>query len=265
MTTPREMGWQEAIMAVLQDADVPLKYDAITRIIGERGLRTLTGANPARTVNGNLSHMTNPDHQWYDGRIQRLGGGVFQLAAPDDLAPEPEPEENGIDGGEPGESQNRIVGVPAFGLYWEKDKVSWNSRRILLGRQATGSDPVNFANQQGVYLLHKDRSIAYVGQATASLYNRLSSHSRDRKSVRWDRFSWFGFRDVDGETGELLPMPGEVTPAHLINILEAVLIEALEPPVNGQRGNYLGAQYEQVTDRATAQRQARELLQNLIG
>ena len=265
MTTPREMGWQEAIVAVLQDAAGPLKYDAITRIIGERGLRPLTGATPAATVSGNLSHMTNPDHQWYDGRIQKArAGAVFQLAVPDDLAPEPEPEDDDIDGEEPGESQNQMVGVPAFGLYWEKDKVGWNSKQIL-GRQGPGSDLVNFADQQGVYLLHKDRSIAYVGQATDNLYNRLRYHNRGHKSVRWDRFSWFGFRGVDSETGELLEMPGEATSAHLINILEAVLIEALEPPVNGQRGNYLGAQYEQVTDRATAQRQALELLQNLIG
>ena len=262
MTTPREMGWQEAIMAVLQDADGPLKYDAITHIIGERGLRILTGATPATTVNSYLSSMTNPSHQWYDGRVQKVGRGVYQLAVPDDL--EQEPEEDDIDDGELDESQNRIVGVPAFGLYWDKDKVHWNSGQIL-GRQTPESNPVNFADQQGVYLLHKDRSIAYVGRTIDSLYRRLRSHSRDRKSVRWDRFSWFGFRDVDGVTGQLLEMPSEATPTHLINILESVLIEALEPPVNGRRGDYLGLQYEQVPDQDIAQRQTRAFLQNLIG
>ena len=262
MTTPREMGWQEAIMAVLQDADGPLKYDAITRIVGARGLRTLTGANPAGTVRGNLSHMTNPSHRSYDSRIQRVSEGVFQLTALDDL--EPEQDEDDIDGGEPGESQNWIVGVPAFGLYWEKGKVGWNSNQIL-GRQGLGADPVNFADQQGVYLLHKDRSIAYVGRTTDGLYARLSRHAKNHKSVRWDRFSWFGFRDVDDETGKLLPMPGEATSAHLINILEAVLIEALEPPVNGRRGEHLGTQYEQMPDQDIAQKQTHEFLKNLVG
>ena len=93
MTTPRETGWRDVITAVLQDAEGPLKYDAITRIIGAHGLRTLTGADPAGTVRGYLSHMTNPDHQWYDSRIQRLDGGFFQFEVPDYLASEPEPEE----------------------------------------------------------------------------------------------------------------------------------------------------------------------------
>lgn len=264
MTTPREMGWQEAIITVLQDADGPLKYDAITQAIGERGIRTLTGATPAFTVNAYLSNMTNPDHQWYDGRIQKVGRGVFQLATLDDPFPMAEREEDDTDDDEPGEHQNRIIGVPAFGLYWEKDKVGWNSGQIL-GRQTHNASSVNFADQQGVYLLHKDREIAYVGQTTASLYRRLRYHQRDLKAVRWDRFSWFGFREVDGETGQLQPMPGEISPSHLINILEAVLIEALEPPVNGQRGAYMGVQYEQVPDLVIAQQQTRAFLRNLMG
>ncbi len=48
--TTRETGWQEAIITVLQDTDGPLKYDAITQIIGERGLRALTGATPANSL-----------------------------------------------------------------------------------------------------------------------------------------------------------------------------------------------------------------------
>ena len=264
MTTQREAGWQEAIIAVLQDAGGPMRYDAITQIIGERGLRTLTGATPATTVNAYLSNMVNPDHAWYDSRVLKVGRGVFQFDAPDPLSAEVDQEDAGLDYEEPGEHPNQIVGVPAFGLYWEKEKVGWNSGEIL-GRQTHDSTPVNFADQQGIYLLHKDRSVAYVGRTTNSLYQRLRSHSRDHKSVRWDRFSWFGFRDVDGQSGQLLPMAGEVTPEQLINILEAVLIEALEPPVNGRRGDYLGLQYEQIPDRAIAQWQTRAFLQNLIG
>ncbi len=67
--TNREIGWREAILTVLEDADAPLKYDVITQMIGERGLRTLTGATPADTVNSYLSQMIRSDHSWYDSRV----------------------------------------------------------------------------------------------------------------------------------------------------------------------------------------------------
>lgn len=264
MTTPQEIGWQEAIVAVLTAVDGPLKYDAITQLIEERGLRTLTGATPANTVNAYLNGMTKSGHQWYDSRVSKVGRGIYQLAAADDDVLAEEPEIYDLDEEEQTENSNRIVGVPAFGLYWEKDKVRWNSGQIL-GRQTHNSSTVNFADQQGVYILHKDRSVAYVGRTTDSLYGRLRVHSRDHKAVRWDKFSWFGFRDIDGEKNEMKPMPAEIEPANLINILESVLIEALEPPVNGRRGDYLGVQYEQVPDPTIATQQSRAFLQSLIG
>ena len=259
--TTRETGWQEAIVAVLEDADGPLKYDAITQIIGERGLRTLTGATPADTVNAYLSQMIRPGHQWHDSRIRKVGRGIFELVTSggDILTEEPETDDDDQSG-----NPNRIVGVPAFGLYWEKDKVRWNSGEIL-GRQTHNSSIVNFAAQQGVYILHKERSVSYVGRTIDNLYGRLRTHSRDHKSVRWDRFSWFGFCNVDDHTAELKPMPSEVTPAHLISILESVLIEALEPPVNGRRGDYLGVQYEQVPDPEIATQLSRAFLRSLTG
>ena len=265
--TTRETGWQEAIITVLQDTDGPLKYDAITQIIGERGLRTLTGATPANTVNAYLNGMTNPGHQWYDNRVQKVGRGVYQLATPDDAIPGDDSEADEWDDDEQVNNPDWIVGVPAFGLYWEKDKVRWNSGQIL-GRQTQNASTVNFADQVGVYILHNDRSVAYVGRTTDSLYARLRSHSRDHKAVRWNRFSWFGFRDVndvDNGSTQLAPMPSQIDPAHLINILESVLIEALEPPVNGRRGDFLGTQYEQVPDSTIAIQQSRAFLQNLIG
>lgn len=268
MTTPSEIGYREAILIVLQDADGPLKYDTITQIIGERGIRTLTGATPAITVNAYLSNMTNPDHQWYDERISRLGRGWFEFIR-DDAVSAVEADHDDLDdqdADEEAENPNKIVRVSAFGLYWEKGQVSWRSREIL-GRQPGATLSVNFADQKGVYILHNDRSIVYVGRTTDSLYARLRYHNRDtdRKSVRWNKFSWFGFRDVNPDTGELMPLPGEIDPFHLITILEAVLIEALEPPVNGRRGDYIGTPYQQVIDPKVAQSQARSLLQNLIG
>ena len=83
--------------------------------------------------------------------------------------------------------------------------------------------------------------------------------------MRWDRFSWFGFCGVDEESGELRSMPDQVDSVHIIGILEAVLIEALEPPINGRRGDYLGTECKQVPDPEIAKEQSRSFLQDLTG
>ena len=187
--------------------------------------------------------MVNQDDKDYDGRIRKadnVGKGYYEYVTFDSPADDDAPlrEDSILDDEEQDHDPNHIVRVPAFGLYWEKDKVRWNSREVL-GCLAKGSRKVNFAEQKGVYLLHNGRSVAYVGRTTDSLYGRLWAHHRDHKSMRWDRFSWFGFCDVN-ESGSLEPMPAQADSAHLISILEAVLIEALEPPVNGRRGDFLG-------------------------
>ena len=57
--TSSEMTWQEAIIKVLEDAEEPLDYNKITRLIGEQGLRSLSGATPASTVSSNLSSLAS--------------------------------------------------------------------------------------------------------------------------------------------------------------------------------------------------------------
>lgn len=268
--TPDEMKWKDAIIKVLQDADRLLHYREITQLIGDRGLRSLTGATPWNTVGSSLSSMVNRDDKDYDSRIRKtdeVGRGCYEYVTFDSASDDDAPlvEDSILDNEEQDHDPNHIVRVPAFGLYWEKDKVRWNSGEIL-GCLATGSRKVNFAEQKGVYLLHNGRSVAYVGRTTNSLYERLRAHNkeRDHKSVRWDRFSWFGFCDVN-ESDELEPMPAQVDSAHLISILEAVLIEALEPPVNGRRGDFLGNPYKQVPDPEIAREQSHSFLQNLTG
>ena len=253
--TSREMDWQEAIITVLQDAGEPLHYQRITELIGERGLRKLSGATPANSVVGYLSRMTTEGNLIYDERIQRVARGVYVFADPTNPAPEPQQDEDVADTEEfdtidEGQSAtaSQIVSVPAFGLYWEKAKVNWGRGSSgILGRQAAGSEEIDFSEQHGVYLLHKDRSVVYVGRTTDSLRKRLDWHNRDVKAPRWNQFSWFGFRGVD-DTGQLNPLPGEIDTGHFVAILESVLIEALEPPVNGRRGDYMGVLYEQVSD-----------------
>ena len=260
--TPDEMPWKDAIIKVLQDADRPLHYREITQLIGDRGLKSLSGATPDMTVNSRLHSMLEPNHSLFDDRIRKTGKGTFEFLNPDSVQPEEEPT---IDDEEQDHDPNHIVRVPAYGLYWEKEKVRWGSGDIL-GRLAKGATVFNFAEQKGVYLLHNRSSVAYVGRTTDSLYARLHAHNRNRdhKSMRWDSFSWFGFRDVK-DNGELNPMPDQVDSAHLISILEAVLIEALEPPINDRRGDFLGIQYKQVPDHEIAKEQSRSFLQDLTG
>ena len=246
MTTQKSGTWKDAIISVLQDADKPLHYRRITEIIGERGLRTLSGATPELTVSSQLSRMIDEGHPFYDERIRKVGLGVFQLASSGDVTvPEQKPDD--LDGKEQDSNPDMIVQVPAFALRWDRHKVDWKYPRIQ-GRQ-NQKHPVNFAEQQGVYILHDDSTVVYVGRTTDNLYNRLREHDRDdHKSARWNKFSWFGFRGVDDQTGRLTMMPTKVNPKSLVSILESVLIETLKPTVNQRRGDYLGIQYEQVTD-----------------
>lgn len=251
MTSP-EMSWQDAIATVLQDSGEPLHYQRITELIDERGLRSLSGSTPVATVRGLLSQMTTQGSRSYDERIQRFTRGVYVYLDPTDPDPSNVQEDSGessdlID--DQSDESSGITGVPAFGLYWEKEKVNWGRGSSgILGRQTTGSQRVDFSDQQGVYILHKDRAVVYVGRTTDSLRARLDWHNKDRKAPRWNQFSWFGFRDVDEGTGNLKPLPTDMESRHLVTILESILIEALEPPVNGRRGDYMGVLYEQVSD-----------------
>lgn len=234
MTTPREMGWQDAISAVLTDAEGPLDYNEITRRIGERNLRTLTGATPATLVNRNLGLMVD------DRKVARIGRGLYALpeaaqrAEAEAVAEETEAEAAAV-------SFDKFT-VKAYGLYWDRNLVDWSpTNGALWGQQNEKSSPVNFADQDGIYLLHKGSEIAYVGQTRtvrgqSGLYGRLRYHHSDRrKSDRWDAFSWFGFKPVD-EKGELVTAPDGGNLADVIDVIEAVFIESFMPRLNMRAG-----------------------------
>ena len=65
---------------------------------------------------------------------------------------------------------------------------------------------------------------------------RLYEHTIDRLGSRWNRFSWFGLLNVTDD-GKLVETQIKVTLPSLIATLEALLIEALEPPQNRKRGD----------------------------
>ena len=258
--TTGNLSWQDAIIRVLEDAGEPLHYQDITNRIGQQRLRDLTGAAPAGTVNSLLSQMIRDEDRY---SVRKVGRGIFKSAAPSlgDTIESDESDEIDEDQSE----DEGIILVSAFGLYWERDKVRWNSNAIL-GRQASNSVPVNFAEQQGVYLLHNGRTVVYVGRTTSgTLYNRLRSHNNasDSKALRWDSFSWFGLRGVDNESGTLTSFDSNISMSELIIVLESVLIEALEPPTNARRGDRMGELYQQVIDPQIQEQMRRDYFASL--
>ena len=250
------LSWQKAIFQVLEDAGEPLHYQEITNRIGQQSLYDFSNsATPAATVRSNLSRMVKPGDSIHDDRIRRIAPGIYYLGefSLDDDDQEADEGQTDVE---------RSALVPAYGLFWDKDYVSWKSGKIL-GRQIADAESVNFADQQGVYLLHRDNSVVYIGKTTDNLYGRLRYHNR-QKNLRWNKFSWFGLREVS-DNAELGELPLNFTVSDLITILESVLIEALEPPINGRRGDRMGEIYEQVVDPQVAKDRAISLLRAAVG
>lgn len=256
MTTSRETGWDEAIMEVLRDTEEPMAASDITRLIGEGNLRPLTGAKPVNTVHGRLSSLAS------QGKVSKTSRGLYALPETAQRSEAVEAAETAA--AEAAAADPQKLTVKAYGLYWNRSLTDWDpTHGQVLGRQASGGGtPINFADQDGIYLLHSGTEIVYVGQsytpgtASTGLYSRLQSHHKDhRKTDRWDTFSWFGFRPVDDATFQLLPTPDSTTARDAINMLEAILIEGLMPRLNMRAGedtkDWLKSnQYFQVEDPA---------------
>ena len=260
-----EMSLQDAVRLVLREASEPLHYREIADIIAAERYREAMGATPDKTVAAALSAMRrNGENYSMPGRPgyyvhAPLAVGQAASASPDDRGEDDDPTDD---------SQVRIQ---AYGLYWERDKVEWDAGRgqiELLGRQNRAAQPVDFADQQGVYLLHQMQTVTYVGRTAATqngLFGRLRDHVKNpRRSGRWDRFSWFGLRPVN-EDATLGNAPQVLTTDLLITILEAVLIETYLPSFNDKSGDLMGELYEQVIDPDIAKERAAELLRDAMG
>jgi hypothetical protein len=165
-----ELGWKEAIITVLRAANAPMHYAEIAEQVFERGLRTNQTATPAATVAATVSESLKYDEHSPFVKVSR---GVFALSgvatetsviAPEDPSAVESSEATGL--------------VNAFGMFWNRVKVHWVTEPRILGQQQTGSTPVNFCEQRGVYLLHDDQGVVYVGRATdQGLGRRLQQHT----------------------------------------------------------------------------------------
>ena len=242
MTT--ELTWKEAIIKILSSSSTPLRSNEITEKIISEGLRTTFGATPTATVNSTI--YTSIQHDGEKSPYILVSKGLFMLKErsfsdtvfPEKLTPAISEAEE--------EEQYSIVS--SFGMFWKRDAVEWSSTPKLLGIQKKGATVVNFSKQIGIYLLYDGREVIYVGRTVDALGKRLYKHTTDRMSVRWDRFSWFGLLPVSDD-GSLDALPAQYNATKLIPVLEAILIEALEPRQNREQGDGLmDVEYLQKTD-----------------
>lgn len=245
-----DLKWKEAIQKVLQEEKKSLHYTVIAELIAERGYRKSLGATPQDTVSANLTTDINAnkeksifakvDKGYYILR-KFLDDGTQLLTSEEEL----QEVETTIET-KPAKARYKIIN--AFGIYWNRNLVHWKTIPELLGVQQIGASEVNFKDQIGIYLLHDSRETIYVGQAIEqTLGQRLKNHTTDRLGGRWDRFSWFGFYPVN-ENGNLnLDIKfKDLTVQHLGDILEAILIESIEPRQNRKQGNlFYGLEYLQ--------------------
>ena len=258
-----KLTWREAALKVLQDAGTALHYSEITDRIIEGSLKETVGATPAATVGALLYTWAKEP----DAPVEQVGKGLFRSRPRQEAAPR-EPggsAETGTDRPEDGPLDDGGL-VRAFGMFWQRARVIWDGKGRLLGQQRSEAKPVDFAAQIGVYLLHdRDRTV-YVGRAADGLFARLRAHTRDRLSGRWDRFSWFGLRGVDAESGSLRTAVERCSESVVLETLKAILIESLEPPLNRRRGDGLEAlESVQVEDPEIEKRRSRSLLEALAG
>lgn len=167
--------------------------------------------------------------------------------------------------------------IQSYGLLWKAENVFWGAGSnpgALFGvaARARRSEPVDFRDQVGIYVLYDGHRMIYVGQAGSGnryLFKRLRSHRRDVLAGRWDTFSWFGLRRVLG-SGRLSTVNRRSRSAlsSTLNHIEAVLIAAAEPALNRQGGRFgrSATRYLQVRDERlglTDQQMIREVWEQL--
>lgn len=242
-----ELKWKDAIVKVFEDEKKALHYTDIAELIAERGYRKSLGATPQDTVSANMTTDINTNKE--KSIFAKVDKGIYILRKFLDDSSElvNEETEDEIATTEKVKKERYKI-INAFGIYWNRNLVHWKTTPDLLGIQQIGASEVNFKDQIGIYLLHDSRETIYVGQAIEqTLGQRLKNHTTDRLGGRWDRFSWFGFYPVN-ESGKLLTdiKLDNITVQNLGDILEAILIESIEPRQNRKQGNlFFGLEYLQ--------------------
>lgn len=259
-----ERSWREAIKKVLAESETPLHYTDISEQILSRGYYKTDGATPAATVNALLALSIKHDGE--KSPFMRVGKGVFVLkdSKYGTVIPSPAPEQDQSDPLDEVEAESSGSVIRSFGMYWQRDLVVWRNDPRIYGKQQALSKPVDFGKQKGIYILYDHHAVVYVGRSIdRPLGKRLFEHTVDRLGSRWNRFSWFGLLDATQEGG-LREIALNTSIASLVATLEALLIEALEPPQNRKRGDDFSAiEYIQDIDPEIREREIQNTLRSI--
>lgn len=239
------MSWREAIELVLSEEGRAMHYSEISELILAKGYYKTEGATPDATVNAQITSSIKHDGE--KSPFMKVSRGTFTIKSPTTknifpaeqtvALPPVTPKifhdaQTATVEAEPDESVIRCLG-----MYWQRDLVVWKNDPKIFGKQQALSKPVDFGSQRGIYILYDHHTVVYVGRSVdRPMGKRLYEHTIDRLGSRWNRFSWFGLLNVTDE-GKLVEAPIKVTLPSLIATLEALLIEALEPPQNRKRGD----------------------------
>ncbi|MCD4832489.1 MAG: hypothetical protein K8R31_01740 [Bacteroidales bacterium] len=260
-----DLKWKEAIVKVLEEEKKALHYTVIAELIAEKGYRKSLGATPQDTVSANITTDINTNKE--KSIFAKVDRGYYILRKFLDDGTHLLTEEIEIKNKKSKKaSSEKLRIINSFGLYWNRNLVHWKTTPDLLGIQQIGATNVNFKNQIGIYLLHDSRETIYVGQAIEQpLGQRLRNHTSDRLSGRWDRFSWFGFYPVNDKGGLNKDLNfDDITIQDFGDILEAILIESIEPRQNRKQGNlFAGIEYLQQEAPEIKKRMKEQLIREL--
>jgi len=261
------MSWREAIEKVLNESSAALHYSEISEQILARGYYKTAGATPSATVNAQITHSIK--HEGVGSPFVKVGRGTYTLRnksvvqVPSQNLPAKQIDAK-LEAEIEAELEESESVIRSFGMYWQRDFVVWKSEPRMFGKQQATATPVDFGKQKGLYILYDHHTVVYVGRAIdRSLGRRLYEHTIDRLGSRWNRFSWFGFLEVTNE-GKLRDTPLKASLAGLVATLEALLIEALEPPQNRKRGDDFSAiEYIQDFDPELKEREIQNTLRSI--
>ena len=156
----KELSWEEAIQRVLREAGTTLRAPEISERILSQRLREKVGATPASTVAAIISISLREENSPF----LRVGRGQFALKNTVGTSVEPNSSPVASE-----QEENETGALQAFGMFWQREAVSWAGKPKILGRQGPGASEVNFSEQIGVYLLHDRERVIYVGRATDNL------------------------------------------------------------------------------------------------
>lgn len=261
-----EKSWKEAIKKVLKESTSPLHYTEISDRILSQGYYGTNGATPAATVNAQIASSIKNEGE--KSPFIRVGKGVFSLknlpVATVSAGSRQASKQRKLETLAESDVELSDSIIHSFGMYWQRDLVVWKGDPKVYGKQQAASKPVDFGKQKGIYILYDHHTVVYIGRSIdRPLGRRLFEYTVDRLGSRWNRFSWFGLLDVT-EQGNLKEAPLNISLTSLIATLEALLIEALEPPQNRKRGDDFSAiEYIQDIDPELKEREIQNTLRSI--